>query len=174
MSLCFYLVLFGVFMLVTVNTYVYVSNWFFLCLLLWTGPFCILMLKLLIRTSMFLTGPFYVFMLLTRNLVCLYASDWSFTRLCDSNLIFYVVMLNLEMFMFLTCRFYVFMLDKIVLNENHETLFNQKQANASMIYHSIVKMKYIWVSGRHPWYSGSPMHCWPTGRTIDPAPGVWS
>ena len=26
---------------------------------------------------------------------------------------------------------------------------------------------------RHPWYSGSALDFWPTGRAIDPAPGAW-
>ena len=25
----------------------------------------------------------------------------------------------------------------------------------------------------NPWYSGSALDCWTTGRAIDPAPGVW-
>ena len=33
--------------------------------------------------------------------------------------------------------------------------------------------QYIQNIRRNPWYSGSSLDCWPTGRAIDPSPGAW-
>ena len=48
------------------------------------------------------------------------------------------------------------------------------------MHENLLKFRIMWLLitfvstlGRHPWFSGSALDCWPTGRAIDPAPGAW-
>ena len=46
--------------------------------------------------------------------------------------------------------------------------------NATLLYFTLLLLaKFKSASWRHPWYSGSVLDCWPSGRAIDPAPGAW-
>ena len=106
-----------------------------------------------------------------------------FDHLCISRLsyLYHIIKIVLKLTFYLIYNTYTIPISpslslSLYLPQDYYYKYTRSQRLTKYLQYCIyinVSMLSILYTMNHPWYSGSAMDCWPTGRAIDPAPGAW-